>query len=99
MMAPTPSPAPKTLFSEVVSVNTNPYRYFANHPPRAVSHIFRYGAVNRMIYKVVSADIQRGRGLWQNPWEDLTGDYSKGLKILDSILRVTHDIGMLTPGW
>jgi len=93
MMVPTPSPVPKTLSSRVVSVNTNLYRCFAKHPPCTASHIFRYGAVNRMVYNVVSADIQRGRGLWQNPWEDLTGDYNKGFKILNSILRVTHDIG------
>jgi hypothetical protein len=57
------------------------------------SGIFRYGAINRVVYNVVAVDIRRERNLWQDPWEGLTEDYKKGFEILDAIFYVTHDLG------
>ena len=42
------------------------------------------------MYNVVSIDIRRGRGLWQNPWEDLTEDFNRGFETLNSLSYVTN---------
>ena len=91
-MVPTPSPVPKTLSSEAGVCLHSFHRCLANHP-RAASNIFRGNALNRVIYNVVSVDIRREQRIWQNPWEDLTEDYNKGFKILDSISYVIRHLG------
>ena len=70
-----------------------PKRCIANKPC-AASHVFRYEALNRVIYNVVWVDIERERKSWQDPWECFAEDLDKGLKILHSLYEVTNKLGV-----